>query len=106
MDRLVLVARLRPGCYDTAAQLVAAGPPFDPAAAGFARHTVYLTPGEAVFVFEAPEVEWLVGGLVDDPVISASFGAWHALIEGPPRLARELYAWERAAAPRATGEVA
>jgi hypothetical protein len=95
MEKLVVVARLRPGTGEQAARLIASGPPFDPGELGFSRHTVFLSAREAVFVFEAPEVEWIVDDLINDPVISAAFGAWQPLLEGPPRLAREQYRWVR-----------
>jgi hypothetical protein len=95
MDRLVVVARLRPDTGDRAARLVASGPPFDPDGLGLTRHSVFLTGREVVFVFEGSEVEWMVDDLINDPVTSAAFGAWQPLLEGPPRLAREQYAWSR-----------
>ena len=58
MARVALIARLKPGCEEQAAQLVAAGPPFDPGERGFTGHEVYLSATEVVFLFEAPEVEW------------------------------------------------
>ena len=95
MDRLMIVARLREGAHEEAEALIAAGPPFDPEELGFHRHSAYLTAGELVFLFEAPEVEWLVNDIVDDAVISAAFGPWRKLIEGPPRLAQECFYWSR-----------
>jgi hypothetical protein len=95
MNRLLIVASLREGAHEAAEALVAAGPPFDPEELGFHRHGAYLTPGEVVFVFEAPEVEWIVNDIVDDPVLSAAFGPWHDLIEGTPRLAHERFYWSR-----------
>lgn len=95
MDRLVVVARLIPGSAAKAAQLIDQGPPFEPEETGFTRHSVYLSEGEAVFLFEGPGVEWLVDEIVDDPVRSAAFSAWAPLLEGSPRLALERYHWER-----------
>jgi hypothetical protein len=97
MNRLMIVARLREGAHEEAEALIAAGPPpsFDPEELGFHRHAAYLTAGEVVFLFEAPEVEWLVSDIVDDAVISASFGPWHQLVDGTPRLAHERYYWSR-----------
>ena len=55
MNRLVIVARLREGAQLEAEALLRKGPPFDPEGLGFHRHAAYLTTGEVVFVFEAPE---------------------------------------------------
>ena len=74
MNRLMIIARLREGAQQEAEELIAAGPPFDLEELGFHRHAAYLTAGEVVFLFEAPEVEWIVNDIVDDVVISAAFG--------------------------------
>jgi len=95
MHRLVITARLRQGAHDEAEAVLRHGPPFDPDALGLHRHSAYLTAGEIVFVFEAPEVEWIVNDLVDDPVLSGAFGSWRKLIDGSPRLAHERYHWAR-----------
>jgi hypothetical protein len=96
MNRLMIVARLRDDARDEAEVLLHEGPPFEPAAMGLDRHAAYLTAGEVVFVFEAPEVEWVVNELVDNPVIASYFEPWQKLVDGPPRLAHERYYWSRA----------
>ena len=96
MNRLMIVARLRSDAHDEAEVLLHEGPPFDPAALGIERHAAYLTAGEVVFVFEGPEVEWVVNELIDDPAISSYFEPWQKLVEGTPRLAHERYYWSRA----------
>jgi hypothetical protein len=96
VDRVALIARLRSGAEEQAAQLLAAGPPFDPGARGLAGHTVYLSAGEVVFVFEGDEVEWIVEEMVQEPSggsVAAALDAWRELVEGPPRIARAAYSW-------------
>ncbi len=98
MERLALVARLKPGTQVRAEELLAKGPPFDLQESGFVRHSVFLSATEVVFVFEAHEVEWLVGALVDDPfqwMVVDTIDAWRPLIDGQPRIAREQFSWER-----------
>jgi hypothetical protein len=95
MDRLVIVARLKDGKHAEAEKLLRSGPPFDPEELGFHRHGVYLTSTEVVFVFEAPEVEWIVNDLIDDPVTSSTFAPWRNVIEGAPRLGHERFFWSR-----------
>ena len=98
MQRLALIARLKPGSEEEAAKLVASGPPFDPASSGLSRHAVYLSAGEVVFVFEGDEVEWIVESMVQEPAgrsVSSALDAWRELADGPPRIAREAYFWER-----------
>jgi hypothetical protein len=96
MKRLMIVARLRGDAHDEAEVLLAEGPPFDAEQLGLDRHSAYLTAGEVVFVFEGPEVEWIVNDLVDDPRVAPFFAPWEKLIDGPPRLAHERFHWSRA----------
>jgi hypothetical protein len=98
MERIAVTARLKPDASQRAAELIAQGPPFDPEAAGFERHSVYLSHGEVVFVFEGPQVEWLLDELVSPDPDASAFRAWEPLIDGIPRIARETYFWERGAA--------
>jgi hypothetical protein len=95
MNRLMIVARLKDGAHQAAEQLLSAGPPFDPEELGFHRHAAYLTAGEVVFLFEAPEVEWIVNDIVDDPVLACALAPWHALVDGTPRIAHERFFWSR-----------
>jgi hypothetical protein len=95
MGRIAVIARLKPDSEARAAELIAAGPPFDPAAVGLERHAVYLSHGEVVFVFEGPEVEWIVDGVVDDPFRSPVFAEWKTIVERSPKIAREAYSWDR-----------
>ena len=97
MDRLVVAATLKPGTRARAAELVAAGSPFDPSGTGLTSHGVYLSEHEIVFAFEGPRAEYLVRAMINDPVRAAGFGAWAPLIEGFPRLVRESWHWSRAA---------
>lgn len=95
MNRLMIVAQLAKGAHDEAEALLCEGPPFDPEALGLYRHSVYLTADEVVFVFEAPEVEWIVNDLIDDPSLARLVGRWHPLVDGLPRIAHERYYWSR-----------
>ena len=103
MNRMMIVARLNEGAHEEAEALLRNGPPFDPEELGFHRHAAYLTAGEVVFTFEAPEVEWIVNDIVDDPVLSSAFGPWRAILAEPPRLAHERYHWTRDEAKAGVG---
>jgi hypothetical protein len=92
--RVVVVARLKDGARDQAAELIAAGPPFEPEALGFERHAVYLSAGEVVFLFEGPTAARRLANIVDDMVTSASFSAWARILDGTPTLAHEFYFWQ------------
>lgn len=102
MQRLVIVARLKKGAEQAAAELVAAGPPFDPAELGFLRHAAYLSATEVIFVFEGQEIEWRVDDLVANSFhwpVQAALEKWRPLVEGQPRIARERYYWEQKGKP-------
>ena len=98
VEQIAIVVRLKSGAEPRAAELIAAGPPFDPADSGLDRHTVYLSADEVTFVFEGHEVEWIVDGLVDEPFhwpLLAALDDWRPLLEGNPRISRPAYSWKR-----------
>ena len=98
MDRVALIARLKPGMEEKAAALIEQGPPFDPGERGLDRHTVYLSAREVVFVFEGGEVEWILDEMVNEPAggkVPEALGAWRDIVEGVPRIGRTAFVWER-----------
>jgi len=97
MEQLAIVARLRPGTEDEARKLIEEGPPFEIAGSGLERHTVYLSAGEVVFVFEGHEVEGVVDGMTEDPfrpMLSDAFASWRPIVEEKPRIARPVFSWQ------------
>jgi hypothetical protein len=97
MERLAIIAHLKEGSEQRAAELVAAGPPFDLANSGIARHSVYISAHEAVFVFEGHEIEWIVDQLIDEPFhyeLHRALEQWREIVDGQPRVARERFAWQ------------
>jgi hypothetical protein len=102
VKRLAIVARLKTGAQDEASKLIAEGPPFELGETELERHSVYLSRTEVVFLFEGPDVEWLVTGMTDgsptDPfhwTLQAAFDRWRPLVEGQPQVAWEQYFWAR-----------
>lgn len=95
MTRTVVVAPLKPGTRMQVRQLLDSGPPFPLADTELTAHAVYLTDGEAVFVFEgqAPRVD--VERIAGDPGVWRSARAWQACLAGRPRIAEEAFAWVR-----------
>jgi hypothetical protein len=93
VERIAVIAQLRPGSEERAKSLLAAGPPFEPATLGLTSHDVYLGHDAVVFVFEGREVERSVSDLVNDPASSGSFSAWGPILDGSPTLARSAYRW-------------
>jgi len=96
MAQVAIVVTLESGAEERARQLIEQGPPFDPTTSGFTRHTIFLSAGEVVFVFEGREVEWRLDELVDRPfsLVRDALEHWRPLVGGPPRLARVAYEWE------------
>lgn len=100
MRQVAIIARLKDGAEPRAAELLAKGPPFDPAERGFERHAVYLSATEVVFVFEGREVDSLLDEMIGEPfswLLSAALDEWRTLLDESPRIARPAYVWE---APR------
>jgi hypothetical protein len=93
-EQLAVLARLRPGSRERAAEIIAKGPPYGLALAGFRRHSIFLAEETVIFVFEGQGIEGLVRDLVNDPTHSAAFSVWAPLLEGTPVLAREEFHWE------------
>ena len=98
MQRVAIVARLKPGAAEQARRLIADGPPFELDESGIDRHSVFVSADEVVFVFEGDQVEWVVDDLIDAPFHDELQGAldkWRAIVEGRPRVARQQFGWER-----------
>jgi len=95
MNRLMIVAQLAEGAHGEAEKLLDEGPPFDPEALGLHGHAAYLTADEVVFVFEAPQVEWIVNDLLDDMTLGPLVRRWDKLVDGVPRIAHERFYWSR-----------
>ena len=97
MERVAIIARLKKGGEQRARELVRAGAPFDLTDTGIVRHSVYVSPNEAVFVFEGHQVEWIVDQLIDEPFhyeLHRALDRWREIVDGQPRIAREEFGWQ------------
>ncbi|MBD0291364.1 MAG: hypothetical protein ICV74_08925 [Thermoleophilia bacterium] len=103
MERVAVVAKLKPNCADRARELVEEGPPFDPIALELERHSVFLSEEQAVFVFEGPRVNTLFRMVAEAGTAAGAFARWERILDGIPRLTREVWSWERDRAPAAVG---
>ena len=74
VERLAIVARLKEGSGRRAAELLAAGPPFDLAETGIVHHDLIGDPFR--------------------PKLQRAFDAWRSIVDGSPRAARERFRWE------------
>lgn len=85
-ERVAIVVPLRHGCVESVRALLAQGPPFDVGAQGLARHEVFLTPDQAVFVFEGREVHEVLWRAIAEPGFWPAGRAWRNYAAGPPWL--------------------
>jgi hypothetical protein len=100
MQRLAVVAKLRPGAGDEAARLIELGPPFELEKTGMERHLVFLAADTVVFVFEGGNPNVVLNALSGTDEQSV-LGAWEPLLVETPTLAREAYSWVRPALAQA-----
>jgi hypothetical protein len=103
-ERVAVIVPLKHGRLTRAEELVAQGPPFDPAALGLIQHEVFLSAREATFIFVGPHAQPALERATRDPSLWRVGLAWRGCITGPPRLsstpatqlghdARLVYSW-------------
>jgi hypothetical protein len=93
VNSIAVLVPLRPDAYDSARLLVEQGPPFELADSGLTAHHVYLTPYEAVFVFDGPHAREAVESIVGDAEVWAAATAWRDCIAAKPYLAEPAFSW-------------
>jgi hypothetical protein len=99
-NRVIVIVPLKPGAHGSVRRLLQQGPPFDPGAIeGLDRHQVFLTPDEAVFVFDSPVPADALAPLLADPKLWEAVSAWGEYVAGAPRIADEVFSWTRSEAP-------
>jgi hypothetical protein len=94
MSELVLVVPLKEDAYEDALTLLRKGPPFDLQETDFARHRVYATKSEIVFVFESADPAAL-RLQAEDPSLWKVAREWQKLMAGRPRKAHTAFSWSR-----------
>lgn len=91
--RIAVVVPIKEHLCPIARSLVADGPPFDPDLAGLARHEVFVTDTEVVFVFETPDGSDGLDRILGEPWLWRAAAEWAEVIAGPPRVATAAYVW-------------
>lgn len=86
-DRVTILVPLKSGGRKRVKELVAQGPPFDPAALGLEGHQVFLTASEAIFVLDGPGVRELLERAIQEPGFWRAGLAWRSSIAGRPSIA-------------------
>ena len=103
-EQVAVIVPLKRGQLARVQELVAQGPPFDPAALGLTRHQVFLSAREVTFIFAGPHVRATLERTTSDPTLWRVGLAWRGCIAGRPRLstvperqpeddARLVYSW-------------
>ena len=99
MDRLVLVARLKPNSAERARELIAEYSVNEGLSRAFDRQGIFLSETEVVFFLEGPEAKATVKEILNDPS-ATEIGHWIPLFDGPLHGAREEYFGERPTAEK------
>jgi len=94
-EQIVVVVPLRRGSAARAKELLAAGPPFEPAAFELDQHEVFVGEREAVFVFCGRGVREALQQAAAEPELWRAGLAWRDLLEGRPRMIERAYHWSR-----------
>ena len=95
MERLVLIARLKPDARERARELISEHHEDSDGLPEFDRFGIFLAEGEIVFFVEGPDAGQRVRDIVNDPVRSTPIGHWLPLFDGPLHWAMQAYYWER-----------
>lgn len=91
--RVAVVVPLSEGYCDVVRDFLAEGPPFDPEAVGLARHQVFLTEREAIFLFDSPDGAQPLLRILEEPDFWGAASAWQRCCDSEPRLGTEAYSW-------------
>jgi hypothetical protein len=94
VERVVLVARLRPGTRERAEQLLTDEARAEAPEGAFDRGAIFLSDTEVVFLFEGANAAEATRAILNDPVKSTVITPWLPLFDGPLHRAREAYSWE------------
>jgi len=94
VERVMLVARLRHGARERAAQLLTDEARADAPEDAFDRGAIFLSDSEVVFLFEGASATEAARAILNDPVESTVITPWLPLFDGPLHRAHEAHSWE------------
>jgi hypothetical protein len=92
-DALAVRVPLKEGCLERARELLAKGPPLDPASLGLSGHEVYLRDAEAVFVFRGSDVRARVNKALAHPAVWRAGLAWQRCFAAAPQIVDAAEVW-------------
>lgn len=102
--RIAFTARIQPQEREHLRRRFSEGPPFDPAAAGFDHHAVFLGDDDVVFLFEGDDPLPAVRRLAGRPGLLADVLKMAGAVKAPHYL-DEVYSWSRDPAQAAPAAV-
>jgi hypothetical protein len=88
MERYIIAARLKPGKTTEAEQMLATGPPFDPADVGLSSHAAYLTSDDVYLLFEGETARTTALQLAREHFVDVS--RWQGVVNGLPSRVAEV----------------
>jgi hypothetical protein len=92
---MLLVVPIKPAHHEAVRELLEAGPPFRPdQVSGLARHEVFLTQTEVVFVFESAVGADALAAALGNPEVWEAAASWRKHFDGPPRIGEQFYSWK------------
>lgn len=105
MERYIIAARLKPGKAAEAEEMLAMGPPFDPAEVGLSGHAAYVSSDVVCLLFEGETARTTALQLAREHLVDVS--RWQGVVTGlpasvaevPPE-ARCVYQWSAGTAVR------
>ena len=92
-DALAVRVALKEDCLGRARELLAEGPPLDPASLGLSGHEVYLREGEAVFVFRGRDVRARITKALGHPAVWRAGLAWQRCFAAAPQIVDAADVW-------------
>jgi hypothetical protein len=92
-EALAVRVLLKEGCLDRARELLAKGPPLDPASLGLSGHEVYLREGEAVFMFRGRDVRAGISKALAHPAVWRAGLAWQRCFAAAPQIVDAADVW-------------
>jgi hypothetical protein len=93
-DQIAIVAEIRPGKRAELERVLAAGPPFDPAAEGFEHHEVFLGDDVVAFVFTGPGAASELRRMAGTAQLFRQVVKMTNLLSAP-RLLEQTFQWRR-----------
>jgi hypothetical protein len=88
VERVILIARLKPGSRDRADELIAEYGSGKHTSSEFERTAIFLCGGEVIFFLEGHDARETMRNVLNHPVQSTWLSPWLPLFEGPLHAAR------------------